>query len=948
MRPKLLTLSAFGPYAGQSSINFDALGQHGLYLITGDTGAGKTTIFDAITFALYGEASGEKRKNQMLRSQYANEQTPTFVELVFEKAGQTYTVWRSPPYLRKARRGDKQTQNRPEANLVLPGGQVIAQQKEVDLKLREILGLTQKQFAQVAMIAQGDFLQLLLATTEERIAIFRQIFKTEPFLQLQEGLKNELSLVTDQTEALKASTQQYIKGIRCQEGHPLWEQVVLARQDALPLDDTILLLKELMTQDQQQAETLEQSLERLDVQLQAVNQRLGQAQELAQVQQSLRAVQASHQQLEQRSNAIEDALRKSRDGLPTRDSLLAQAANLQSQLPLYAAQEQRLLTLETSKHELQKTALAIAALDKEAVSLAQLLKNTMAQYEQLKDAQDNIDAAASLLAKAEARLGLLESLLLDTARCKEGLLAHQQTAREYQTAAQAADAAKSRYDALFRSFRDGQAGLLSQGLQNGQPCPVCGSLEHPQPAPQMHQVPSQDALDLAFKASETSARLEAKLLAQAASLQQSNQTMLADLQQAFTSALPQQALAQDEAQDVGIQQEPLQYVKRLHALATNTLAETRAEHQQLQARLQAEKNRLQQRNQLAAELESLRTQIDQQQSQLQVSYQQRAALDSQVQERQAAVAEGARSLPHKDKAAVEALAQQYQQQAQDIQTAFDQAQATFTQHQASKNSLQGQELSLKARLEQAPNLDTALETQQRDALVAQKNQQTVLANALALQLSANGDALSGITAQGQALEMARKKITWLKPLSDTANGRMVGKDRLMLETYVQISYFDQMLHMANIRLMMMTSGQYEFVRRREGQDGRMQMGLELDVIDHYNGSHRAVSTLSGGESFMASLALALGLSDLVQSSAGGIHLDTMFVDEGFGSLDPDTLRLAIRTLENLADGHRLVGIISHVGELKDRIDRQIVITKDKAGGSRARVVGGFVAGVKTT
>lgn len=246
--------------------------------------------------------------------------------------------------------------------------------------------------------------------------------------------------------------------------------------------------------------------------------------------------------------------------------------------------------------------------------------------------------------------------------------------------------------------------------------------------------------------------------------------------------------------------------------------------------------------------------------------------------------------------------------------------------------------ALTAQLKDAEEIDVDTEKKRQTELTTEKADLTKAITVISSRLDRNGEALKNIRKGSGRLTEVETKWTWVKALSNTANGNIGGKEKIMLETYVQMTYFDRILARANTRFMIMSGGQYELKRRIEAENNRSQSGLELDVIDHYNGTERSVKTLSGGESFKASLSLALGLSDEIQSSAGGIRLDTMFVDEGFGSLDDESLQQAMRALYGLTEGNRLVGIISHVSELKEKIDKQIVVTKEKSGGSRAEIV----------
>ena len=270
MRPLKLTISAFGPYAGKMELDFENLGSSGLYLITGDTGAGKTTIFDAISFALFGEASGGKREPGMLRSKYADDKTPTEVELTFCYAGKEYTVTRNPEYMRPKGRGEGMTKQAADARLVYPDGHVVTKLKDVNIAIKEILGLDRDQFGQVAMIAQGGFLKLLLADTKERQKIFRNIFHTNLYVELQERLSKQANAVKYQWEDVRKSIRQYVEAILCQENSAYADQVQQAKAETLPVEEVLTLLENILEEDQHFQKDLEQSLQNTETELEEV------------------------------------------------------------------------------------------------------------------------------------------------------------------------------------------------------------------------------------------------------------------------------------------------------------------------------------------------------------------------------------------------------------------------------------------------------------------------------------------------------------------------------------------------------------------------------------------------------------------------------------------------------------------------------------------------------
>lgn len=922
MRPKVMTLSAFGPYAGRTVVDFERLGQSGLYLITGDTGAGKTTLFDALTFALYGEASGDNREASMLRSKYAQPDTPTEVELTFEYAGQSYRVRRNPQYERPVKRGEGMTTQRAEAELHLPDGTLLTRTAEVDDALRGILGINRKQFAQIAMIAQGDFLKLLLASTEERKGIFRQIFRTEPFQKLQDALKQQASQLNTACEQMRASIRQYVKGIQWYKEDVKYLDVQKAWEGALLTKDVLALLEELLKQDSQQRDSLELSLHALEKQLEEVNQRLGQGEEIQKAQAALSEAQERLQEEEKGILLKETALSKARETEPFWEQLLSQVSVLRSTLPAYDGYAQKVQTIQAAEKELlsiQKTLENTLARHQQARARVEELKQALAA---LKDAGQNREKLSGELNALVTRHKALQSLSQSIADYMTLRTRLQQAQQAYTEAATKAQKAQADYDRMHQAFLNEQAGILAETLSPGQPCPVCGATQHPHPAQAAQSAPTEAALKTAKKEAETLALAMQNAHGQAASLKGQRDTQKDNILRETQALLGDVELNTLPETVIGALKEEEEKIRLKEAELTK--------EQENVANKERMENQLPLQEKEEAELSAA---CSEQQKNL-------AALSAQIQQLKKDAEETAAGLKYPNKQAVERRMAELLQQVQEMKTALQNAQKAYEEGVATQNSLKGQIATLKEQLKTVPQLDIAALRERRQALLAEKAETDNARAALLMRLQANTASKTGIESQAETLTETEKRLSWVRALSNTANGAVSGKERIMLETYVQMDYFDRVLHKANARFQMMSNGQYELKRREQAEDLRSQSGLEMDVVDHYNGSLRSVKTLSGGESFMASLSLALGLSDEIQSSAGGVRLDTMFVDEGFGSLDGDTLRQAMRALESLTQGNRLVGIISHVAELKERIDKQIRVTKDKQGGSHVEVVAG--------
>jgi len=927
MRPLKLIISAFGPYAGKAELDMSKLGESGLYLITGDTGAGKTTIFDAITFALYGEASGSDRQPSMMRSKYAAPDTPTYVELTFAYGGQTYTIRRNPEYMRPAKRkGGKSelTLEKADVLLILPDGTPVTKIRDVERKVHEILGIDRAQFAQIAMIAQGDFRQLLRADTRERQAIFREIFKTGEYQKLQEALRAELRGLQEACKSAREGIRQYVDGLSCAPDDPDGEKLAAVKAGALPMSELDGLMAHILGRDEARLKDLEAAQAARAAQLEELHTRIGKGTELENARRELGQV---LERIEAGKTALNEAGAAARaaDALAPEAEGLGQAiAALEAELPRYTeleglVQAQGQLLRRIGERE-KKLAGDAGVLEKRRATLADL----RTQVEALAQAEAQLEKHRAVQERLTAEKDRLEALGRDLARYDRLQQQAQLEKDNYLQAAQEAEAAMAAYLQANRAFLDNQAGILAEGLRENEPCPVCGSVHHPAPARRGAQAPSEAELDRLKAASDHAQGLQnqrsAAAAAAAAAARQQLQQVLEGMAGHFGRPVEAEKL-QTAKKTMG---------ERYNALGKD-LQDCRTQITQLEGRI-ARRDAMQ--KQIPAEEGALQAM----EAALAALREQQAADSSRRMGLEQQIADLRRTLRYVSRVQAEEEGETLRKRQAAIRRTIEQAALRLAALEKDQAALEGRASSLQAMTAQAEPIDPAAEQAAAAALQAEQQQSEALYRALHLRVQNNRTALGHIGRKGAELDKAEEKLGWVKALSDTASGQLGDDNRkIMLETYVQTTYFDRIIHRANTRFMVMSGGQYELKRRREPLSGRGQSGLDLDVIDHYNSTERSVRTLSGGEAFKASLSLALGLSDEIQASAGGIRLDTMFVDEGFGSLDEESLRQAMQALQDLTEGSRLVGIISHVGELKEKIERQIVVTKAPTGGSRAEI-----------
>ena len=928
MRPLRLTLSAFGPYAAETTLDLEKLGKGGLYLITGDTGAGKTTIFDAITYALYDHSSSGIREGSMLRCKYADDKTPTFVELEFEVHGVRYTVRRNPEYQRPKARGEGMTTEKADATLTYPDDRPpVTKAKDVTAAVQEIIGLDYNQFSQIVLIAQGQFTKLLNASTEERSRIFRKLFRTQRYAQLQERLQAEASALNQQRTAQNAKLDSLLGGLQFSPEDPDAEALRTLCAQTVP--ETALSLLDTLTARQAAAlEEVGTALQATEAQLDTVQQQLGAAAQAQRLAQQLAARQAELAAAKPALDAARAEAGRHAGDAAQLDALTAQVTQAQSALAAYdtldalcrqqteAQDAARLAAAQAHKRRTQLDSLnaALAAAETELAALADADTRLLAL--QTRSAQ--LTQRGEALAKLEQRL----------ADCQRQAKTAHKAQENYRAAAAAQDEARARRDALERAFLDAQAGLLAESLVEGAPCPVCGSTHHPARALLPHTAPTQAQVEAARQAAAEADRQAQNASAAAQSALAAANEAKTSLRRDAETLLPERFTA------------PEGTVPLTFALMTNVLAEENAALQTAQTDCKAQCRQAEADCRRKAQLEADRQAKTRQRPALEQAAAEAdrsaAAQNASADALEGQIAERRAALPYPRRADAQAALDKLEADRSTLRTGMDTAQRKLKQ---AEQTVAAAEAAVEALTAQQTAAQKELPARSAEELTAQQTELTAARETLrsrekqlSAQLLPNRKTAAQYRAAAEARQTLESRWQWVSALAATAGGTLTSKQKIKLEAYIQMNYLDRILRYANTRLMQMTAGQYE-LERIGAENQRSQSGLDLGVIDHYNGTRRSVKTLSGGESFKASLALALGLSDEVQSSAGGIRLDTLFLDEGFGSLDEESLELAIRVLSGLTEGDRLVGIISHVGALKDRIDRQVVVHKARTGGS---------------
>ena len=920
MRPIKLTLSAFGPYAGVTTIDFDKLGQSGLYLITGDTGAGKTTIFDAIVYALYGDTSSKERTPAMLRSKYAEPAAPTYVELTFRCGDKEYRVKRNPEYLRPKSRGEGFTKETADCELELPDHKVITRRSEADETIYRIIGLDSRQFMQIAMIAQGKFKELLLTSTDKRKEIFRRIFKTERYDILQQKLKADFIRARREAEDAKKSIQQYIGGVICADDSDELHLIDKAKRQELLIGETVQVIERINRADSDSLSAVDERLGALDLRLAAVNSDLGKVDEYNRAKASAESIKQKLADDTGKLNTLREAVDQAQEAYKAVDALSAEVGKLKSELPDYEKYDEATRSLAALESGIKAVGDTIEA-------LGGRIGTEKDRLIVLKEERDALESTAEDKLKCEAKREEADNRKAELNKLRRMISSYEDDAAVLETTQGSCDKAillaeqfAREYNELNAAFLREQAGILAEGLRDGQPCPVCGATSHPSPAEKSSDAPTEQQLKDAKKRADDTQKSAQNLSAECARLKGSVEREKESLTKQLT--------------ENGVEAE----LPMAKAILEERITELSDKVIRLTTRITELIEKIERKTQLDALIPEKQEAIDKLQASLAEADKDlsaKAATKLQLSKQTEELKQGLLFDTKQD--AEEHIAALEGRIALLKKTLEEAGKAHGDQKQAVERLI-GEQKQLEVQIREAKQLDEEKLKAEKADLVAQKDSLNREREIISNRYSSNTKTLRNITAKQEEAEKLEKRYQLTKALSDTANGDLPGKDKITLEAYIQMTYFDRVIARANTRFMVMSGGQYEMVRRIEADNKRSQSGLDIDVIDHYNGSRRSVSTLSGGESFKASLSLALGLSDEVQSAAGGIRLDTMFVDEGFGTLDDESLKNAINALAGLSEGNRLVGIISHVNELKEKFDRQIVIRKDRSGGSRAEII----------
>lgn len=890
MKPINLKISAFGPYKDEVNIDFTKLGENGIFLITGDTGAGKTSIFDAISFAIFGEVSGSNRPIQTLRSDFADINIDTYVELEFVHKNRKYKILRNPSYEKPKKKGEGFTKKSADASLEYDDV-VVSGIKNVDIKIEEILGINAKQFKQISMLAQGEFLKILFAESKERTEIFRKIFDTNIYNSIARKLKEKLKINEDELKELKNSFITNTANI-------LWEKEKYINLDSkineIDIDNVLKELEQELEENKEENTNIEEEITKQEREIKVIEENISKQEELNLKIENYKQLLTKQNEYKKQEEEIEKLKNKIAQNQKIREIIKPKADKVNNEKEIIKKLEK---DLDTIKRNIQIG----NAKEKEHEKKVEIVNKIGEKY---KEYNNYLEIKKELLEKANIIKNIENLEITKNNYLKE----YEQLEKEYKII-------NNEYLEKESEFFKEQVGIIAEKLEENKPCPVCGSITHPNIAKKSASVLSKEELEKIKENLEIKQNNKLKKQEECIKVNSQINILIQEIGKESDNKLELESAKNKLKEEFNINKEKLisieqTILKEYKSISNKNLDITKFEYDKFKDSIidliNLEKN----------ELVKSKTLQEEKMNQLQES---NLRLDKYTKE----YFNELLKLRFKNE-------EEYNKilltniEIENIQKNIE----DFTRNVAINNT-KISDLEKEAKGKSTKDLKI-----QKEKLMAYKN---ILIEKRKEYVKVKGKLDNNMRIYKLLLENAKELKQKIKDfiiydeLSRTANGTLAGKKRIEFEQYVQATYFDMVILEANKRLAKMTENRYFLIRKEESEKISDKIGLDLEVKDNYNGKIRDVKSLSGGEAFKAALSLALGLSDVIQSYSGGIVVDTLFIDEGFGSLDTESREQAINTLSLLIDNNKLIGIISHVTELKERIDKKIIVTKTSDG-----------------
>lgn len=896
MKPIKLTMSAFGPYREETIIDFEKLGENGLFLVTGDTGAGKTTIFDAISFALFNDVSGSNRPISSLRSDFATSEE-TYVELQFEHKGKIYTVRRTPPYERQKKNGEGVTKNVADASFTYDD-KVITKLSNVNEKIIEIIGINSKQFKQIAMLAQGEFINVLFAKSEDRTEIFRKIFETDIYNIITKNLNELAKNNRIELEKLKINFETNSENI-IWKNMPIDIELIDYKKIVESDIDLILesLEKEIENQKQEYKE-FEKELDKTGKDSKKLEEKITKAKEQNKKIEEYQVLKATKSILKEQEKSIKE----------DEEKVKINEKILKAVLPKEKIIEKLIQEIEKNNgqiEELEKTIKQEKEIEKannENIKRIEEIKKIVKEYSKIQDESKKILELTEKISNITKLENEKDLLIKKYEKSNEK---YQEKVKEY----------LEQEDVFFRE----QAGIIAEKLEENKPCPVCGSTEHPHKAIKSKSVLTKEELEKLKEEKENLEKEYSKYKEQITVVNTKYDSILADIPESkkdnfiladYAKIINKQKIEIEEKKSKIEDQFDTIYFKITEGYVDIDDFEFDEFKEEFNKRIKEDADKMIKNKTLLNNTKKIKENAN-----------------KEFEEKHIDFIETIQKLGFKDE-------DEYKKNVLD-EDEIDDIKEKIEKYKEKKISNQAKLESLEKEISKKEIIDVSKDEEQLEELANIQKEQKKIQLKLKSNLDSNEKFDKSLQKTSILLKEQMKKVAKTEELSRIASGTAYGKRRIAFEQYVQATYFDMIINEANKRLINMTDNRYMLIRKKSGDKISEKIALDLDVLDNYNGKIRDVKSLSGGESFKAALSLALGLSDIIQSYSGGVVVDTLFIDEGFGTLDMESREQAINTLIQLAGDNKLIGIISHVTELKERLDKRIIVSKTQNGSNLA-------------
>lgn len=894
MKPIKLTMSAFGPYKEETIIDFEKLGKNGLFLVTGDTGAGKTTIFDAISFALFSEVSGSNRPVSSLRSDFATTEE-TYVELTFEHKGKIYTVRRNPQYERPKIHGEGVTKNMADASLMYDD-KVITKVSSVNDKIKEIIGITSKQFKQIAMLAQGEFFNVLFAKSEDRTEIFRKIFETNIYNTITDKLYELARDNRAKLEELKTKFEINAESIVWKEKPAIIEIIDYKKVVESDIEPILSSVLSEIKEQKIEYKAFEKEVEKLTKEVKDVENKITKITNENKKVEEYQALILTKNELKEQEKNIE----KEEELLKINEKLLTVVlpkVKINEKLYEEIAGNNKEIKKLKEKIEIEKI---IEKENEENAKRVEKIKNITKEYASMQESNKKMQDIIIKIDEIE-KLNKEKEILVDK---------YEKNNKKY------IEKTKEYLEQENEFFKE-QAGIIAEKLEEGKPCPVCGSVEHPLKAKKSDSVLTKEELEELKKEKEKLEKENSKYKEQITIVNTKYDAIVTEISNNNKSDFE----LEKYIKDIQNQQEKLneenknikEKFEKVYSKVTGSYIDIEKFKDDFNSKIKEIADKMIENNTLLSNLTKINNDKE-----------------NEYQEKYKDFIETIQKLGFEDEETYKKnlLTEKEIAKIKDVIEKYKEKQIS------NKAKLE----TLEKEISKKEIIDISKDQKLLEELLDRQKEQKKIQLKLKSNLDLNEKFSKALKENAEPLKEQMIKVAKIEELSKLASGKANGKRRIAFEQFVQATYFDRIINEANKRLINMTDNRYMLLRKKSTEKISEKIALDLDVLDNYNGKIRDVKSLSGGESFKAALALALGLSDIIQSYSGGVVVDTLFIDEGFGTLDMESREQAINTLLQLAGDNKLIGIISHVTELKERLDKKIIVSKTQ-NGSKLKVEG---------